>query len=156
MKIINYPILHCINQKEFRSVFDAEFVDKELKFEGYNLKIIKDDFNHIFFERGAKGKEKAKFGIRRARRMMFVKAICEKDIPYILLWETNRPEKEVCVLCEEAEVAVYLKARKTKKENFLILKTLIVFGSQVISRIDKQKKQSRRIKNLKLVFEEAD
>jgi len=156
MKIINYPILQCKNQKEFRSVFNAEFVDKKLKLEGYGLKIIKDDFDHVFFEKGTGGKEKAKFGIRRAKRMMFIKAICEKKIPYALLWEVNRPEKEICVLCEEAEMAIYLKARKSKNEKFFILKTLIVFGSRVTSTIDKQKKRSKKIKNLEVVFREAD
>jgi len=83
-------------------------------------------------------------------------SIKEKNIPYVLFWETKREEKELCVLCEEAETAIYLKARKSKDRKFFIFKTLIAYGSEIESRIRKQKEQGKLITNLEVLFEEAD
>lgn len=156
MKIINLPLLDCDSEKEFREVFKTELADRELNFNGYPILIIKDDFDHVFYEKAEGGVEKGKFGIRRAKRMMFIKSICEKTIPFVLLWETKRKNRELCVLCEEAETAIYLKARKSQDRKFFILKTIIAYGSEIESRIKRQKEQGERITNLEVLFEEAD
>jgi len=88
--------------------------------------------------------------------MMFLRSICEKNIPFVLFWETKRKGKELCVLCEEAETAIFLKARKSKNRKFFIFKTIIAYGSGIESRIRKQKEQGKRITNLEVLFEEAD
>ena len=139
MKIINFPLLNCDSGKEFKDVFETELVNKNLNFEGYRILMIKDDFDHAFYEKSEGGVEKGKFGIRRAKRMMFLKSICEKTITFVMFWETKRKGKELCVLCEEAETAIYLKARKSKNREFFIFKTIIAFGSKIDSRIKKQK-----------------
>ena len=156
MKIINLPLLNCDSEKEFRNVFETELVGGKLNFNGYPIIIIKDDFDHAFYEKAEGGIEKGKFGIRRAKRMMFLKSICEKNIPFVLFWETKRKGKELCVLCEEAETAIFLKARKSKNRKFFIFKTIIAYGSGIESRIRKQKEQGKRITNLEVLFEEAD
>lgn len=156
MEIINIPLLNCDSEKEFRKVFETELVDKGLNLNGYPILIIKNDFDHAFYEKAEGGIEKGRFGIRRAKRMMFIKAICDKKIPFVLLWETKRPNKELCVLCEEAETAIYLRARKSRGRKFFIFKTIIAYGSGIESRIKKQKEQGERITNLEVLFEEAD
>ncbi len=155
MKIINFPLLDCVSEQEFRDVFEKEFVKKEMLFRGYPVLIIRDDFDHIFFEKDTGGVEKGKFGVRRAKRMFVIRAICDETIPYVLLWEKEREDKELCVLCEQAETAIYLKARQSNGKKFFVLKTLIAFGVKVESKIKKQK-MSEEIKSLDILFEEAD
>lgn len=155
MKIINLPILNCNSEKEFRKVFESELVGEKLDFDGYPILIVKGDFNHAFYEKSEGGIEKDKFGIRRAKRMMFLKSVCEKTIPFVLFWEIKRKDKELCVLCEEAETAIYLKARKSKSHEFFIFKTIIAYGSGIDSRIKKQKKEGKRITNLNVLFVKA-
>lgn len=155
MKIINLPLLDCDSESEFREIFEKELVGKDILFNGYPILIIKDDFDHIFFEKAKGNLEKRKFGPRRAKRMTFIKAICDNSIPYILLWEKDRNDKELCVLCEQAETAIYLKARKSNGREFFILKTIIAFGVKIESKIKKQK-LAEEIKDLKILFKEAD
>ena len=156
MAVISVPILDCNSEAEFRKVFENEFVGEKVSFCGYPIKIITDDFDHVFFEKAQGGIEKGKFGTRRAKRMYLIKAICDESIPYVLLWEKDREDKELCVLCEQAETAIYLKARSSSEKGFFILKTLIVFGKEVESRIEKQKLLAKKIKDVDVLFKEAD
>ena len=157
MKVINIPLLDYTAENDFRDIFENEFVGEKVVFKGYPVLIIRDDFDHVFFEKAEGNIEKGQFGIRRAKRMMLIKAICEDSIPYLLLWEEDRVDKEICVLCEEAETAIYLAARtKSDGGRFFILKTLIAFGSKIESKIKTQKQKSKEIKDVEVLFKEAD
>lgn len=156
MKIIEIPLIQCSTVKEFKNVFITELVDCELFFNGIRLKVISNDFEHACYERGVGGVEKAEFGIRRARRILIIKSVCDGKIPYRLLWQNDRTPKTLCVLCEEAECAFYLKPRIIKGIKTFIFLTLIVFGSGAEKRIKKQLENSEEIDDIEHIFVEAD
>ncbi|MFW5719717.1 MAG: hypothetical protein ACOCXT_01675 [Candidatus Dojkabacteria bacterium] len=88
---------------------------------------------------------KSQFGIRRSRRILFIKDICNDKIPYKLILQTERDPQSLCVLCEELETAIYLQPISSKSGKYFKLKTLIVFGEGVTKRIEKQYSQGEII-----------
>lgn len=69
-------------------------------------------------------------------------------------WQRERNDKTFCVLCEELEMAFYVRPRKLKTGYALILVTLIVFGSNVERRIKKQKMSGVEIDSVFEVLED--
>lgn len=153
--IVNPPYLYCTTEEEFKQIFEAELVNGNLKFHGYDLMIISDDFYHICFERGLNNEDKAQFGIRRSRRILFIKAICDGALPYKIIHQTTRENKSICVICEELETAIYLKPIVSSSGNYFKLLTLITYGENVSKRIEKQLSQGEIIDDINIVFTEA-
>jgi hypothetical protein len=152
MKIINAPFLHCDTIEEYREVFIRELVKKKLKFQGYRLVVYDQDFEHACFERGEGDVEKAKFGIRRARRLLLIKSLCEDVFPYTLIYQDQRQNPSLCILSEELETAIYLAPIVVGRKKYFKLITLIVFGDSVRRRVEKQLSEGRIIEDVREVF----
>lgn len=152
MSIINLPIINSENEKEFRNIFLEEYVNKDIKIEGYNLKIFVEDFEHVCYEYAEGHEYKKKFSLRRARKLLMIREICNNKIPYILIHQIFRENKSVCILCEPIEFAVFLVPKASSQDNYFRLGTIIAYGKQVETKIEKQKNAGCIINSLKEVF----
>lgn len=141
---IKVDFLFCNTSKEFKEYFKKEFLGKSIKYQGIPVTFAEDDFLHIFFEHGCGGVPKAKFGQRRARRMLIIKQLFKNEIPYELLFE--RKSGNYCLLCECLEMAVFIKPVVSNKT--LQIGTLIHYGTGSTKKIKKQRDSSTKVKGI--------
>ena len=147
------PIINLDNEEDFKKIFVEEFVNKEISIESYIIKVYAEDFEHICYEYAEGNKYKKKFSLRRARKLLVIREICCGNIPYILIHQIERENKSVCALCESAEFAMFLVPKTSDKGNYFRLGTIIAYGKQVESKIEKQKSGGKLIKTIEEVFE---
>lgn len=155
MSVVNIPIIDFEKESEFKKIFNDELLNIKYKFEGFDLIIYPEDFEHICYEYADGGKYKAKFSIRRARKMLVIRELCNKNVSYILIHQIERENRSVCVLVESIEFALFLIPKTSKKGNYFTIGTIIAYGKQVETKIEKQKNTGKIIKRIKEVFEEG-
>lgn len=151
MNIFHLPIISTTEIDEVKKIFVDEILSHKLIFEGINLVIFPDDFEHICYEYAPGGLYKGKFSLRRARKMLAIRELCNGSIPYILIYQNTRVDKSVCVLAESIEFAMYIKPQTSPKGTFLRLGTIVAYGEKVESKIEKQKKSGIIISNIQEV-----
>ena len=132
------PFLFCKQDSEFLKFFEEEYIGQDLKFRDISVTFSKDDFNHICYEAGIGGVKKAKFGVRRARRVLIIKELLSENIPSELLFEESTGN--YCLLCETLDLAVFLVP--VKKSQTLQIGTIIHYGEGFTKAIEKQRKRS--------------
>ncbi|MBU1200426.1 hypothetical protein KJ953_02720 [Patescibacteria group bacterium] len=152
MTIFKLPILDLKIESEFRKIFNKVLLAEKLSFEGFTIKLFPEDFNHICYEYKRGGIYKEKFSLRRARRLLLIKEICDGSIPYILIHQITRDNKSVCVLCESAEFAMFLTPKTSDSGDYFRMGTIIAYGEKIESKIEKQKTNGNLIKKAKEVF----
>lgn len=147
---INVPFLFYKKVSEFRECFREEFLNLDLKYKEAKVTFAKDDFRHICYEAGKGGIKKAKFGFRRARRLLFIKGILKEEIPAELRFQPERGN--YCLLCEELDFVMFLNP--VSKTKTLQIGTIIHYGSGFTKAIEKQKAKSIPVD--KIEFSEED
>jgi len=150
--IVNLPIINSSDEKEFQQIFVDTYINVKITFEGYVVKIYPEDFEHACYEYQEGGDYKKKFSLRRARKLLAIKEICEGRMPYILIHQINRDNKSVCVLCESIEFAIFLIPKTSKQGNYFTIGTIIAYGKKVESKIEKQKNNGIIIQKVEEVF----
>lgn len=153
-QVTHIPILNLEEVHEFREVFEQTYLNQELSFEEYPVKFFPQDFDHICFEPASGGQYKSKFSFRRARRLLLIREICNRNVPYILIHQVERDNKSVCVLCENAEFALYLIPKQSDQGPYFRIGTIIAYGQKIESKIEKQKNAGVLIERVKEVFSE--
>jgi hypothetical protein len=148
VEIFCLPILVSKNILEFKRFFNKEYVRKKLFMEGFEIKVYKEDFFHICFEKGKGGTEKQDFSIRRSGRLLAIREICEGRIPYTILYQHSRKNKSICILSKDAECAFYMRMLKEKGRTYFKLLTFIVFGKNVGRKIASQLRASVKKRSL--------
>lgn len=126
-----------------------------LRFNNYDLVIYPEDFDHCCYEYNDIGEYKSKFSRRRAKRILLIEQICNKEIPYEMVIESNRQNKPVVVVSELAEFCFVLLPILSGQKRYFRLVTLIAFGKQVESGLKKILEKGKKIKaeELKKLFE---
>lgn len=152
MSIVNLPIIDSEDEIEFRKIFHDEYILNKHVFEDFALVIFPEDFEHICYEPAKGGEYKKKFSFRRARKLLAIRELCQGNIPYILIHQTERENRSVCVLASSAEFALYLIPCLSDQGNYFRLGTIISFGEEVEKRIEKQKKSGTIIAKIGEVF----
>ncbi len=152
MKVINLPIITSESPEEIQEIFESTFLSMPFQFEGITLKFFPEDFKHICFEDDEGDVYKSKFSVRRARKMLAIKELCDGKIPYILIHQINRENPTVCVLAESIEFALFLVPKVSKTGKYLRIGTIICYGKNVESKIKKQKANGTVIKRMEEVF----
>jgi len=152
MNVINLPIISSSSIEDIKLIFKKTYLSSSLTFEGVPLKIFPEDFNHICYENKRGDLYKKKFSLRKARKLLIIKELCDKKIPYILIYQINRSKKTVCVLAECVEFALFLIPKKSNKGNYLRIGTIISYGKKVESKIKSQKNKGKIIKKIEEVF----
>lgn len=152
MKIFNLPIIDSDNESDFRKIFQNIYLSNQFFIEGYFIKIFPEDFNHICYEYDVGGQYKKKFSLRRARKLLAIKEICQGNIPYILIHQENRDNKSVCILCKSIELSLFLVPKKSLRGNYFTIGTIIAYGKKVEEKMEKQKKSGKIIKSIREVF----
>lgn len=152
MNVINLPVISSNSIEDIKLIFKKTYLSNSLAFEGIPLIIFPEDFNHICYEDREGDSYKKKFSIRKARKLLIIKELCDKKIPYILIYQINRPQKTVCVLAECVEFALFLIPKKSSKGNYLRIGTIISYGKKVESKIESQKNKGKIIEKIEEVF----
>lgn len=133
--------LFCEKEDEFKRFFVEEILKNSIKYRGVPVTFVEEDFNHICYEAGSGGAPKAKFGIRRARRILAVKQLLLEEIPSELLFEDHTGN--YCLLCEPLDLAVFLVPIKLSRT--LQVGTIIHYGEGFTKSIEKQRRKSRKV-----------
>lgn len=139
MSIANIKIITSEDEDEIKKIFEEELLNYELEIEGYKLKIFPEDFQHICYDYSEDGNYKGKFCLRRARKMLVIKHLCEGIIPYVKIFQKDRSNQSTIILCEPLEFAMYIVPQPSEKGLFFRLGTIISFGKNVESRMEKEK-----------------
>lgn len=153
MKNQNIVYIPLVNQREedsFEKLFKQSFLEREqpLYLENYPLVIFPDDFRHICFESAPGSKYKEQFSIRRARKILIIDEICKGNLPYEIIFQSERKNKSICILLDYAEFAMFLLPQRSKKGVFLRLLTIIAYGKHVQTVINKQKEKGIIMKDV--------
>lgn len=152
MKILHIPLLDCSTEYEFRNAFITNILGQDLNFEGFPVKLFPEDFDHICFEPAKDGLHKGKFSLRRARKLLILVSLCNKEIPYTLIHQVDRDNKSVCVLSEQTEFAIFLIPKTSQEGNYFRLGTILSYGKNVESKILKQKNAGIILSSVSEVF----
>lgn len=156
MGIVSVRIVDSTNVAEVRQIFKSELLQSELYFEGVRLVIFPEDFEHICYEYGEGAQYKTKFSARRSRRMLLIKSLCLGEIPYTLIFQKERENKSIIVLSECLEYAMYIVPQPSKKGLFFRLGTIIAFGKNVESKIEKEKQKGELVANVREVLDQIE
>lgn len=137
-RVINLILLE--NEEQYRREYTETFVNKN--FNLYEVPVIfsMEDFEHIFTEPESKTGQRT-FSFRRAKRMMFIKAILDGIAQIELMFETDTGN--IAVFSNELECVVYLRIRPTTKT--LQIGTFFDFGKDHTKMYKKQKQKCRNI-----------
>ena len=114
MCTLNLEIIKTEDETEIRKIFTDKLVNQKLCIQGYDLKIFPEDFEHICYQDGKGADYKATFSLRRARKMLAIKALCDEEIPYVLIFQKERENQSVIVLAEAIEFAMYIIPTKAE------------------------------------------
>lgn len=149
-KFVLIPIITRTRESSLRKIFFDEFIyNKEKLFlESYPVVIFPEDFNHICFESATGSKYKEKFSLKRARKILIIKDICLGKLPYQIIFQEKRENRSLCILLDYVEFAIFLLPQRSKKGTFLRLLTIISYGKQTESIINKQKRNGVLVENI--------
>jgi|GEM_PF-3948274 len=78
MNVINLPIISSSSIEDIKLIFKKTYLSSSLTFEGVPLKIFPEDFNHICYENKRGDLYKKKFSLRKARKLLIIKELCDK------------------------------------------------------------------------------
>ena len=137
-RVINLILLE--SEEEYKSEYIETFVKGS--FNLYEIPVIfsTEDFDHVFTEPELKTGERV-FSTRRAKRMMFIKAILDKVAQVELAFETDTGN--IAVFSKELECVIYFRIRPTTKT--LQIGTFFDFGKDHSKMYKKQKQKCREI-----------
>lgn len=123
------------NEEEYRKLYNDVFVGNPISFHSIPVLFHIDDFEHIFFEPTGNGNYR--FSKRRAKRMLFIKAILKCTVNTDLMYQEDRGT--FAVFCEDLECVVYLRPRPGSGR--LQIGTFFDFGKNHEKMYLKQKKK---------------
>lgn len=154
MPIIKLNFLHFKTIAGYKKVF-LKLCNASLRFNNYDLVIYPEDFNHCCYEYNEIGEYKSKFSRRRAKRILLIQQICNKEIPYEIIVEKSRRKKTIVIISELAEFCFVALPISSGHKKYFRLITMIAFGKKVESGLRKIIHAGEKIelKDLKGLFE---
>lgn len=156
-KVTNLKILNTDSIDELKESFN-QLCKKRLHIEEYDLVIFPEDFDHCCYEYLEGGIYKGKFSLRRARKMLLIEQICNKEIEYAIIYQEQRKNKSLVIISELAEFCFIVLPVTHKSKRYLRLLTVIAFGKGVEGGMGKILKTGKQIssKELKTIFEKKE
>lgn len=137
-RIINLILLE--NQEEYKKEYLGEFVNGNFNLFDIPIIFSEEDFDHIFTEPESKTNQRV-FSFRRAKRMMFIKALLDGTAQIELMFETNTGN--IAVFSKELECVIYLRIRPVTKT--LQIGTFFDFGKDHSKMYKKQIQKCKEI-----------
>jgi hypothetical protein len=149
-EILYIPVINSQKITVYKDIFNKELVHafSKLYLENFPLVIFPEDFAHICYESKKGGRYKGKFSFRRARKILLIREVCKGNLPYKVIFQTQRENKSICILLEYAEFAAFVVPQQSNRGTFLRLLTIISYGKQVESVMKKQRKAGVLVKNI--------
>lgn len=110
-------------KEEYKKEYRKIYVDANFDLFGIPVIFSKEDFDHIFSE-PIKNKSQRSFSLRRAKKMMYIKALIEQitNIELTIEKETNN----IVIFSTELDCVMYLRIRPETKS--LQIGTFFDFG----------------------------
>jgi len=122
-------------ESEYLKEFCRVYCNQSFDLLGIPVLISQEDFAHIFSEPDKTGKRR--FCQRRAKKMMFIKAIIEKIVAIELGFEEDTGN--FAVFSHDLDCVIYLKPWPSTKS--LRLMTFFDFGKDFVKMFQKQKRK---------------
>lgn len=111
------------NKEEYRAEYEKVFVKGNFKLFSVPVIFSTEDFDHIFSE-PTKDLSKRSFSLRRAKKMMYMKALIEQIAKIELTFEKDT--KNIAIFSIELDCVMYLRIRPKTKS--LQIRTFFDFG----------------------------
>lgn len=124
------------NEEEYKKEFLRIYCGTEkYDLNGITVIFLPENFDHIFSEpiKGDLGQRS--FSERRARKLMFIKALLDPSFPLEVLYEPS--QSSVAIFCVALECVMYLHPRPSTET--LQVKTFFDFGKDHTKMYQKQK-----------------
>jgi len=137
-RIISLILLE--NQEGYKKEYLEAFVNGNFNLSGIPVIFSNEDFDHIFTEPESKTNQRV-FSFRRAKRMMFIKALLDGTAQIEVMFEND--SGNIAVFSKELECVIYLRIRPTTKT--LQIGTFFDFGKDHSKMYKKQKLKCREI-----------
>lgn len=147
-KTVEFIILD--NESQYRLEFIKVYCSgQKFILRGFNVNFLENDFDHIFSE-PTEGENNARaFSKRRAKRLMFIKALLEEDTPREILFE---PEyNSLVIISLDMESVLYLRPIRDTKT--FQVKTFFDFGKDTTRMYKKQRNKCVEIDRIEKIFE---
>lgn len=126
------------SKEEYRAEYVRVYVKGSLGLHDIPVIFSEEDFNHIFSEPSQGGRV---FSLRRAKKMMFIKAILGKLVKVELTYETDTGN--IALFCQDLDCVMYLRIRPKTKS--LQIGTFFDFGKDHTKMYQKQRRKCKEI-----------
>lgn len=126
------------SQKEYKDEYTKVYINGNFML--YDIPVIfsDEDFDHIFSEPNQSGRV---FSMRRAKKMMFMKAILDKQVNIELTYEIDTGN--IALFCKDLDCVMYLRIRPKTKS--LQIGTFFDFGKDHTKMYQKQRRKCNEI-----------
>ncbi len=140
MKKVKIEIIILENKEEYYKEYCDVYCSNNFKFLAIPIIFSPEDFDHIFTEPSASSNER-KFSARRAKKMMFIKAMITGCVYIELGFEHD--SGNFAVFSRDLDCVMYLKPWPSTKS--LRLMTFFDFGKNFTKMYNKQKKKCEEL-----------
>ncbi len=144
MAIVKVPFIFSTDENEFHAIYAKKLLGQNITYQNIPIVFSDQDFFHICYEKGPEGAQKAKFGLRRSRRLLVLKEVLACTIPSELRFEKSTGN--YCLLCEELDFVIFLIPNPKGKN--LSIGTIIHFGEGFTKKIQKQRDNSNPVEKI--------
>lgn len=128
------------NQDEYKVEYQKVYVSCNFGLHGIQVIFSDEDFNHIFSEPNP-SKTQRVFSIRRAKKMMFMKALLDGLATSELTYESSTGN--IALFSQDLECVMYLRIRPKTKS--LQIGTFFDFGKDHTKMYQKQRRKCKEI-----------
>lgn len=126
------------SQREYKTEYLKVYAVGSFDLHDIPVIFSEEDFDHIFSEPSQEGRV---FSMRRAKKMMFMKAMLDKLAEVELMYEIDTGN--IVLFCRDLDCVMYLRIRPKTKS--LQIATFFDFGKDHTKMYQKQRRKCREI-----------
>jgi hypothetical protein len=125
------------SEADYRKEYEEVFVKNSYSLRGVPIDFDIKSFDHIFFEPASEDDRKGKFSHRRAKKMLFIRAMLKEEVLIEIAFEEDRGT--IALFCTDLDCVVYLRNRVGTGK--LQIGTFIDFGKDHTKMYEKQRRK---------------
>lgn len=125
---------------EYKEEYINVFVRSTYNLSGITVSFHEEDFDHIFSE-PMPGDSGRVFSKRRAKKMLFMKAVIDGGVETEIMYETD--SGNIAIFCRDLDCVMFLRMRK-ERSNLQVL-TFFDFGKDHSKMLEKQRRKCKEI-----------
>ncbi|MFA5363138.1 MAG: hypothetical protein WC335_07890 [Candidatus Omnitrophota bacterium] len=125
------------SETDYRKEYEEVFVKNSYFLRGVPIDFNIKSFDHIFFEPTSEENKKGKFSHRRAKKMLFIRAVLNETVLIEITFEEENGT--IALFCTDLDCVVYLRNRVGTGK--LQIGTFIDFGKDHTKMYEKQRRK---------------